>query len=53
MFHKGDIGDKFYIIIDGEASVRIFNREFEIKNKELYTQQVQLRKLIKQRADIK
>lgn len=39
VFHQGDKGDKFYIIIDGEVSVKIYNKTFDSKMKELVTMQ--------------
>jgi CRP-like cAMP-binding protein len=29
VFRQGDEGDKFYIIIDGEVSIKIFNKLFD------------------------
>jgi CRP-like cAMP-binding protein len=35
VFRQGDEGEKFYIIIDGEVSVKIFNKAYDAKRKEL------------------
>ena len=31
VFWQGDEGDKFYIVIDGEVSIKIFNKLFSQK----------------------
>ena len=35
VFKQGDEGDKFYIIIDGEVSIKIYNKLYDQKSKEL------------------
>ena len=35
MFKQGEQGEKFYIIIDGEVCVKIFNKAFDAKKKEI------------------
>jgi CRP-like cAMP-binding protein len=38
VFRQGEAGEKFYIIIDGEVSVKIFNKAHDAKKKELNAQ---------------
>jgi len=35
VFKQGEQGEKFYIIIDGEVSVKIFNKAYDAKKKEI------------------
>ncbi len=35
VFKQGETGEKFYIIIDGEVCIKIFNKAYDAKKKEL------------------
>lgn len=39
VFYQGDQGDKFYIIIEGEVSVKIQNKVYESKRREVANMQ--------------
>ena len=52
VFYQGDPGDKFYIIIEGEVSIKIFNRGYDVKKKELTLVQNNLKRLNKQKNNL-
>ena len=52
VFKQGDEGDKFYIIIDGEVSIKIYNKLYDQKSKELHTLQVSLKRLTRSKEEL-
>lgn len=45
VFQQGDKGDKFYIIIEGEVSIKIFNKVHDSKRKDFISIQSQVKRL--------
>ncbi len=52
VFKQGDVGEKFYIIIDGEVSIKIFNKTYDQKSKELNSLQISLKRLIRSKEEL-
>ena len=52
VFNQGDKGDKFYIIIEGEVSIKIFNKVYDAKKKDLHQVQVLVKRLQRAHADV-
>lgn len=52
MFSQGDKGDKFYIIIEGEVSIKIFNKVFDAKKKDLHQISGLVKRLTRDHADV-
>lgn len=52
VFHQGDQGDKFYIIIEGEVSIKVSNKAYDAKKKELHVVQNHVNSLKRAHADL-
>lgn len=52
VFNQGDKGDKFYIIIEGEVSIKIFNKVYDAKKKDLHHAQGLVKRLSRAHADV-
>ena len=52
VFHQGDQGDKFYIIIEGEVSIKVSNKAYDAKKKECSVIQNHVKSLQRAHADL-